>query len=176
MISQPDTGIRRLALVVIVASGIGACASQPQLASEPVLTTPASTPVSPTGTVRNATVGQRAAAIALDQVGVPYRYGGSSPGGFDCSGLVYYAYAHAGKRVPRTTSGLWKSLAPVDAGRLRAGDLLFFNVAGKMSHVGIYVGNGRFVHAPSSGKTVSVERLGSEYYSRAFIRAARPDY
>ena len=78
--------------------------------------------------------------------------------------------------MPRTTSGLWKSLAPVDTGRLREGDLLFFNVAGKMSHVGIYVGNGRFVHAPSSGKTVSVERLGSEYYSRAFIRAARPDY
>ena len=121
--------------------------------------------------------GGHAALIAQEQIGVRYRYGGNTPGaGFDCSGLVYYAYAHAGKRVPRTTSGLWKSLAPVDTGRLRAGDLLFFNVAGKMSHVGIYVGNGRFVHAPSSGKTVSVERLGSEYYSRAFIRAARPDY
>ncbi len=57
---------------------------------------------------------------------------------------------------------------------MRVGDLLFFNIAGKMSHVGMYVGNGRFVHAPSTGKVVSVEHLGSEYYSQAFIRAGRP--
>jgi cell wall-associated NlpC family hydrolase len=174
MISQPDTGIRRLALVAIVATGIGACASRPELPSEPVQATRTTVPESPSGNVKSTTVGQRAASVALDQVGVPYRYGGSSPAGFDCSGLVYYSYARAGKAVPRTTSGLWNALAPVQTGRLRAGDLLFFKVYGKMSHVGIYVGNGRFVHAPSSGKYVSVERLGSEYYSRAFIRAARP--
>jgi cell wall-associated NlpC family hydrolase len=57
---------------------------------------------------------------------------------------------------------------------MRAGDLLFFSIAGKMSHVGLYLGGGRFVHAPSSGKVVSVETLSSDYYSRAFIRAGRP--
>jgi len=176
MISQPDAGIRRLALLAIVASGIAACSSQPELVREPARPMPASAPVAPAASTKSATLGQRAAAIALDQVGVPYRYGGSTPTGFDCSGLVYYAYAHAGKSVPRTTTGLWKSIAPVDPGHLKAGDVLFFNVAGKMAHVGIYLGNGRFVHAPSSGKTVSVDRLASEFYSRAFIRAARPDY
>lgn len=175
MISQPDTGIRRLALMVIIAAGIGACASQPAPLPAATQTRHAGAIVAPPGTAKPTTVGERAAAVALNQVGVPYRYGGSSPAGFDCSGLVYYSYGRAGMAVPRTTSGLWKSLEPVDSGRLRAGDLLFFNVAGKMSHVGIYLGGGRFVHAPSSGKTVSVERLGSEYYSRAFIRAARPD-
>ncbi len=57
---------------------------------------------------------------------------------------------------------------------MRAGDLLFFRISGKMSHVGMYLGNGRFVHAPSSGKVVSIERLGSDYYREAFIRAGRP--
>jgi len=119
-------------------------------------------------------VGDTAAAIAMNQVGTPYRYGGSSPDGFDCSGLVQYSYARAGIYLPRTTSALWNYAQPVDRNRMRAGDLLFFNIAGKMSHVGLYLGDGRFVHAPSSGKVVSVENLRSDYYSRAFLRAGRP--
>ncbi len=119
-------------------------------------------------------VGERAAAVALQQVGVPYRYGGSTPRGFDCSGLVHYSYANAGKSVPRTTAALWAELAPIQNRDLRVGDLLFFRISGKMSHVGMYLGNGRFVHAPSSGKTVSIENLGSDYYRKAFIRAGRP--
>jgi len=119
-------------------------------------------------------VGERAATVALGQVGVPYRYGGSSPSGFDCSGLVHYSYAAAGKNVPRTTAGQWAKLAPVANRDLRAGDLLFFNIAGKMSHVGVYLGYGQFVHAPSTGRTVSIESLGSDYYRKAFIRAGRP--
>jgi len=119
-------------------------------------------------------IGERAANIALQQVGTPYRYGGNSPSGFDCSGLVHYSYANVGKNVPRTTGGLWQELAPVDNRDMRAGDLLFFRIAGKMSHVGLYLGGGRFVHAPSSGKVVSVETLTSDYYRQAFIRAGRP--
>jgi cell wall-associated NlpC family hydrolase len=122
-----------------------------------------------------ADVGDRAASAALQQVGRPYRYGGSSPSGFDCSGLVQFAYATVGVKVPRTTSGQWAELAPVSKREMRAGDLLFFNIDGKMSHVGMYVGDGKFVHAPSSGKRVSIETLDSRFYSRAFIRAGRPE-
>lgn len=118
-------------------------------------------------------IGQRAAAVALEQVGVSYRFGGSTPGGFDCSGLVHYAYLHAGKRVPRTTSQLWDSADEVRRDRMRAGDILFFRIDGKMSHVGMYVGDGRFVHAPSSGKYVTVESLHSGFYAQAFMRAGR---
>jgi cell wall-associated NlpC family hydrolase len=117
--------------------------------------------------------GQKAAVIALEQVGVPYRYGGNTPGGFDCSGLIHYAYGQVGKQVPRTTGRLWDSADTIDLDRLNAGDILFFRIDGKMSHVGLYVGGGRFVHAPSSGGVVSVETLGSEYYAQAFMRAGR---
>jgi cell wall-associated NlpC family hydrolase len=112
--------------------------------------------------------------VALRQVGTPYRYGGAAPGGFDCSGLVHYSYLKAGKSVPRTTSQLWNATATVERRKIRAGDLLFFNIDGKMSHVGLYIGGSRFVHAPSSGKKVSVESLESDFYRHAFIRAGRP--
>ena len=120
------------------------------------------------------TAGARAAAIALEQVGVPYRYGGSTPTGFDCSGLVQYSYTQAGVRVPRTTGQLWSAANPVGRSELRAGDLLFFSIEGKMSHVGMYLGERRFVHAPQSGRTVSVASLDSPFYKSALIRAGRP--
>ncbi len=153
MISQPVCIVRSVVLIAIVISGNVGCAS-----------TPAS----------NTSVGERAAAVAIEQVGVPYRYGGSTPTGFDCSGLVHYSYATIGKSIPRTTGGQWADLTPVDNQNLRTGDLLFFSIAGKMSHVGMYLGEGRFVHAPSTGKTVSVASLRSDYYRKAFIRAGRP--
>ena len=118
-------------------------------------------------------VGPRAASVALEQVGVPYRFGGSTPRGFDCSGLVHYAYLQAGKRVPRTTGQLWASADEVERDRLQEGDILFFRIDGKMSHVGMYIGEGRFVHAPSSGKRVAVELLHSDFYSGALLRAGR---
>ena len=121
------------------------------------------------------TAGERAAVIAVRQIGVPYRYGGSDTQGFDCSGLVQYAYANAGKRIPRTTAGQWRRLTPVDANRVRVGDLLFFRIEGKVSHVGLYLGNRKFVHAPSTGRNVSTASLDSDFYRRAFVRAARPD-
>lgn len=120
-----------------------------------------------------ASVGERAAAVALQQVGAAYSYGGASPAGFDCSGLVQYSYRQAGKRVPRTTSQLWNSAGAISHDDLRVGDLLFFRFDGKMSHVGIYVGDDQFVHAPSTGRLVTVESLDAEYYSRALIRAGR---
>jgi murein DD-endopeptidase len=118
-------------------------------------------------------VGQRAAEIALEQIGAPYRYGGETPAGFDCSGLVHYAYAKAGKRVPRTTGELWAASSSVPRDELRAGDLLFFAFSGKLQHVGLYVGEGRFAHAPATGRTVSVESLSASVYRRALLRAGR---
>ncbi len=126
-------------------------------------------------TVHSQDLGARAAAVALRQVGVPYRYGGSTTAGFDCSGLVQFAYQHAGKPVPRTTGQLWSATVPISRANIEVGDLLFFSFDGKMSHVGMYVGAQQFVHAPSSGRSVTVAKLTSAFYSDAFVRAGRPD-
>ena len=169
MISQPEHIVRSVVLIAIIASGAAGCSSTRTSPS-----VPQSQPGSVARPLDSNSVGNRAAAVALNQVGVPYRYGGSSPSGFDCSGLVHYSYASAGKSIPRTTAGQWANLSPVEGRKLRTGDLLFFSIAGKMSHVGLYLGDDRFVHAPSTGKVVSVESLRSDYYRQAFIRAARP--
>jgi cell wall-associated NlpC family hydrolase len=119
-------------------------------------------------------LGERAAQIAVRQIGVPYRYGGMSSDGFDCSGLVHFSYARAGKVIPRTTTGLWRKTQPLTERELQAGDVLFFYIQGKMSHVGMYIGDRRFVHAPKSGRRVSIESLDSDFYSQAFVRGGRP--
>lgn len=163
MIAQSVRSIGRIVTLVLFVATFTACAGH--------------APQRPAGdyTAPVATVGERAADIALGQVGAPYRYGGNTPAGFDCSGLVYYSYHNAGLTVPRTTAQLWSSAAPVMRGDLRTGDVLFFRIEGKMSHVGMYVGDNHFVHAPKSGRTVSVESLGSEFYAQALIRGGRPE-
>ena len=128
----------------------------------------------PTVVADTRTVNERAAIVALRQLGTPYRYGGISPKGFDCSGLVVYAYRKAGVDLPRTTGGLWKTLRPVRKKELRTGDLLFFNIDGRVSHVGMYLGSGRFVHAPATGSQVSVANLEDRFYQRAFVAGGRP--
>lgn len=113
-------------------------------------------------------------AIAAGMVGSPYRYGGETPQGFDCSGLVYYAFRRAGIDVPRTTREQFDRAIPVDPSRLEPGDLLFFKLnRRKTSHVGIYAGDGRFVHAPSSGKEVSYASLDDPYWQRRLKGAGR---
>lgn len=120
-------------------------------------------------------IGERAARYALEMKGKPYRYGGNTPHGFDCSGLVQYSYARAGAQVPRTTGALWKASHRVSTRQLRTGDLLFFNQNGKRSsHVAIYLGNDRFVHAPATGKNVSLAHLNDPYWRRHFQGARRP--
>ncbi|MDH3315279.1 MAG: C40 family peptidase [Gammaproteobacteria bacterium] len=115
------------------------------------------------------------AMVAKEMVGVRYRYGGSSPSsGFDCSGLIHYSYKRIGLRSPRTTTGLYQHARPVHRSEIRTGDLLFFRLEGKkVSHAGIYLGNNRFVHAPSSGKRVSYAQLSSPYWRNRLIRAGR---
>jgi cell wall-associated NlpC family hydrolase len=109
---------------------------------------------------------------ALQMVGVPYRYGGSTPQGFDCSGLVQYAYGHAGVSVPRTARAQLEASRPVPLADARPGDLLFFR-SEDWSHVGIYLGEGRFVHAPSTGRNVSVANFSDAWYRRNFVRAGQ---
>ena len=114
--------------------------------------------------------------IAISYLGVPYAFGGSTPErGFDCSGLVAYVYRQAlSQVVPRTSleqSRLGRSI-PVPS--LRPGDLVFYNTLSRdYSHVGIYIGNGRFVHAPATGGVVSIAPLFGEYWSRRFNGARR---
>jgi cell wall-associated NlpC family hydrolase len=115
-----------------------------------------------------------AAQAARTMLGKPYRYGGDTPAGFDCSGLVNYSYARVGVAVARDTRGLRQQSMAVPVRTLRPGDLVFFDQEGKKaSHVGIYVGNRRFVHAPSSGGKVRTDMLDADYWSRHFVEARR---
>lgn len=92
--------------------------------------------------------------------GVPYRYGGSSPSGFDCSGFTSYVVRHAlGKNIPRTASAQRRALSYVSRGNARAGDLVFFSRGGRVYHVGIYAGNGNVLHSPRPGRRVGVQKI-----------------
>lgn len=115
----------------------------------------------------------RAATVAQDMVGVRYRYGGSTPRGFDCSGLVHYAYQSAGLNVPRTSVDQYRAARLISLHDASPGDLLFFKGWRSVSHVGIYLGDNRFVHAPSKGKSVTVTRLDDEYYRTRLVSVGR---
>ena len=150
------TRLSRLPALLIVAALAGGCASTPRHE-------PPEHPAAPA-----------AAASALDMLGRPYRYGGDTPKGFDCSGLVQYSYARAGVKVARSTEAQRKDTEPVPPKKLKKGDLLFFDQDGrKYSHVGIYLGDNWFVHAPSGGKNVRKDSLADPFWSKHFLEARR---
>jgi cell wall-associated NlpC family hydrolase len=103
-------------------------------------------------------LGQQAVRLARKQLGVPYVYGGSSPSGFDCSGLVSWVYGRLGIGLPHNAAALYGVGRRVPLGSMRPGDLVFFPGLG---HVGMYIGHGRMIHAPQSGRNVEIEALGS---------------
>ncbi len=120
-------------------------------------------------------LGHDIAIHAMGLVGTPYRYGGNTPeSGFDCSGLIGYVYkSRAGVAPPRTVAQLSGFGLAVGAGDLRTGDLVIFG-NDPAWHAGIYVGEGRFVHAPSTGGTVRLDRLDNRYWARQPVRYRRP--
>lgn len=152
--------LRRLAalpLIVLALAWLGGCASR---SVEPAATT---------------AVRENVVESALGEVGRPYRFGGEDPDGFDCSGLVQFSYAQAGLAVPRATSELRETGSRVKLDDALPGDLLFYRFEGKRSdlHVAIYLGDGRMVHAPASGKQVTVSRIDQAPWPERFIEARR---
>ncbi len=117
----------------------------------------------------------KALEVALKQRGVDYRPGGDNPNqGFDCSGLVNFSYGSAGVQLPRDSRSMYSVTTRVQTSDLRPGDLVFFRQrSSRISHVGLYVGSGQFVHAPSAGKDVEITSLGDAYWKKRYVGAGR---
>ncbi len=146
---------------LLLALLLAACAGTPRVAVPPPATGVPS-------------LGQRIVATAMAELGKPYRYGGNGPDAYDCSGLVRFAHGAQGITVPRTTAEQFRAARPVPIDRIAAGDLLFFRFDGpKVSHVAIYAGDGRFVHAPQSSRPVEVRSLDEPWYRTQLVGAGR---
>jgi cell wall-associated NlpC family hydrolase len=161
-------------ILAAVALGLAACAAhqprEPAAARAPAAT---GSLVRPLGAEADAHGTAAFVAAALAMVGQPYRWGGTEPGGFDCSGLIVYAARRAGLELPRTAREQAQSGGPVARKDVQAGDLVFLHLARKELHVGIALDAGHFVHSPSSGGTVRVDSLALRPYVNAFLQARR---
>jgi len=127
-------------------------------------------------TVSLSASGSDIVAYAEKYLGVPYRHGGSTPDGFDCSGYTKYVMAHFGGNLPRTAAGQYGSGVRIEKSQLRAGDLVFFKPtasSGNISHVGIYIGGGQFIHSPQPGENVKISSLSSSYNRQHYYGAVR---
>jgi murein DD-endopeptidase len=162
--------LRKWCLTPLLLS-LAACASSPE---------PAAVPPAPrewdgaggASGMRNR--GEALADFALRLRGTPYRYGGATLDGFDCSGLVFYAHRQLGLNVPRTSREQADQATAIKPRKLKRGDLVFFRVGSRrVNHVGIYVGKNRFVHAPGAGKPVTINSLDDEFYAESFFSAGR---
>lgn len=149
----------RSLLLAALLAGLSACTPfRPGLPGEPGTADP----------------GRAVLQVAQSRIGAPYRYGGAGPDAFDCSGLVAYAYRQVGVTVPRTAAQQFAVAAPVKRSELRPGDLVFFRLASSnVSHVGIYAGDDRFVHAPQSGGNVRIASLDEDHFRRSFAGGGR---
>lgn len=131
----------------------------PPVVDTPVVETPVVTPSAP-----DTVIGQQVVDLAKQYLGVPYIWGGTSPSGFDCSGLVYYVYGQLGYSINRVAQSMYYNGTAVELDQLQPGDILCFGSSVyNIWHVGIYVGNNQFIHSPSSGQVVSIETLGGSY-------------
>lgn len=146
-----------------------AAPSSPSAPASP--SSPASSPSSPAPSAPPSSSGNAAAVqVAMRYLGVPYVWGGASPSGFDCSGLVSYAYGQIGKSVPHYTGAIWAAFPKVPSSDLQPGDLVFFY--SDLHHVGMYIGNGQFIHAPHTGDVVKISSLSER--ASVYAGAVRP--
>lgn len=143
----------------------------PAPSNEPVAVTPS---VEPAPAVVSADWTSTLVAAALSFRGTPYRNGGADPSGFDCSGFVRYVFAQIGRQLPREVQAQFKAGRSIERDQVAAGDLVFFETVSKgASHVGIALGNGEFVHAPSSRGVVRTERYTIDYWAKRWVGARR---
>jgi cell wall-associated NlpC family hydrolase len=169
--SQATRRTRLLLSLTAVAAAAAGCAGAPRQAAE----APRSVaPIAAQAAKPELTLGSAIAELAMGMVGARYRYGGTDPNeGFDCSGLVFYAYNQAGFSVPRTSREQFRAAHKIALGQAGAGDLMFFQDQTKLSHVGIYLGEGLFVHAPADGQRVAIASLDSPYYQQHLVAVGR---
>jgi len=150
-----------------------AAAAAAAAAQTPAPTTTTTAPVSPpSGPVPPAnSLGAQAVQIAMGELGVPYVWGGASPSGFDCSGLTMWVYAQLGIHLDHYTGSQWNAGPHVAESDLAPGDLVFFEPG--IGHVGIYIGNGEFIHAPHTGTVVQISSLSEAWYAEEYQGAVR---
>lgn len=161
--------MQRLGQIMLVIALISGCAHQPR--DRPASSTESNRPTTKRIIESN---GQRIANLARHMIGTPYRYGGEDPAdGFDCSGLVHYTHGAVGISVPRVSRDQYRHARKIPLTAAEPGDIIFFSDAVKLSHIAIYIGDGRFVHAPSSGGTVTEGRLSGAYYQKHLVGVGR---
>jgi Cell wall-associated hydrolases (invasion-associated proteins) len=178
-LSLPLPQVARWVLLLSAIALLAACASSPQRRQPTYKTSHSALADLPPRAPSAASAGEANDILfrAIGLVGTPYRWGGNTPaGGFDCSGLIDYIYRTAtGIKLPRTSH----DMASMDARKVRkmtqlaSGDLVFFDIGGAISHVGVYVGKGRFVHAPNSGGTVRLDDIDGPYWGDHFAYGRR---
>lgn len=176
------TTVRALVIVLALAAAASGCAARggtprprpfPGATLPPGQDQPEPTPDPAIGG-RAENVEPAVVRTALELLGVPYRNGGTDPSGFDCSGLVQWVYARHGTALPREVRDQYRVGRKVDLADVEPGDLIFFEtVARGASHVGVVIGEGRFLHAPSSNGVVRIEPYNANYWIRRFVGARR---
>jgi cell wall-associated NlpC family hydrolase len=160
----------RALAVLVCACCFAGCATDPPER----LPSPRTVVVPPASAEEPSAEGLEILRAAEAQIGVPYRFGGATEAGFDCSGLVFFVHQRLGRPVARTARAQFDTLRAVDRAELAPGDLVFFRLgAAAVDHVGIYAGGGRFVHAPRTGGSVRYDSLDDPYFVRGFAGARR---
>jgi len=172
MSPAPQKTVKWLLLFMLLMLVVACAGKQQATGQDSSVTSNQKPSTSPSKTIISP--GAQALDRAREMLGAPYRYGGTDPRGFDCSGLAGYAFNQSGIKLPRTSREIFRISQRVDPQKIEPGDLVFFAIsANKISHVGIYAGQNRFIHSPSSGKGVSYARMDNPYWQKRLVGAGR---